>query len=189
MASSATLSTLTTRCQNLLNDTGAVIFASVLIQEGLRLALEEYNTVKAQDVVGTVTPASGDKLFSLSSLTGLLDVKSVWFPYRAANPEDPENYLTNWWLVFDAGVPKLNVGDDAPIPDATLVARIFYTKPHTLNGLDSATTSTFPAIDDGLLVRGACGHACLMVNTSTPVPEIYQIGLNLLKSFREQLGG
>jgi len=193
MASSATLSTLTTRVQNLLNDTGATVFPSAMIQEGIRLALEEYNSRaisvgRAQSVIGTVTPSVSNKEVSLSALSGLLDVQKVWFPYTAASPEDPVNDLADWLVHWDAGVPKLYLGDSAPSPSGSQVARVFYTKPHTLNGLDAAASSTFPAPDDGLLVLGGAAYTSIGMGIIEGAELWEQIGQRLLKQFRERLG-
>ena len=197
MASAATLTTLQGRVQNLVMDTGAGIFPTATIQEGVRLALEEYNAHRPQDIIGVRTPSSANKELSLSALTGLLDVRKVWFPYTSATPEDPPRELTDWMIHWDAGVPKLYLGDSAFSPGGADVARIFYVIPHTLNGLDSATTSTFPAIDDGLLVLGGAGYACIArgvdlsetaANMAVTTPNLAAIGEAFLSQFRKRLG-
>ncbi|MGH2359754.1 MAG: hypothetical protein ACRDGM_04320 [bacterium] len=192
MASSATLATLTTRAQNLLEDSGTSVFPSDTIQEGIRLALEEYNARatsigRAQSVIGTVTPSASNKEVSLSGLTGLLDVQKIWFPYTASAPEDPPNELRDWALHWDAGVPKLYLGDSALSPGGSDVARVFYTKPHTLNGLDSATSSTFPAVDDGLLVLGGAYYAALGMGVIEAGEAWVRIIELLLAQYRKRL--
>ncbi len=198
MASTATLTTLTARAANLLMDVSAVIFASATIQEGIALALEEFNSVRAQEIIGTKTPTASNKIVSLSTLTGLLSVSKVWFPYTAATPEDPPNELRNWYLHWSAGVPELYLGDGALSPGGSDVARIFYTIPHTLNGLASAVTTTYPAIDDKLLVLGGAGYACMgrsidlaetAASQAVSTPNYAAIGRQLLDQFRFLLHG
>jgi hypothetical protein len=49
----------------------------------------------------------------------------------------------------------------SPQPDGTtLIAR--YTKPYTINGLDSETSSTLPALYDVVLLDGAAWQSCLV---------------------------
>lgn len=187
MPSSATLTTLRTRCQNLLIDTSVSLFPTATIDEGIAQALDEYNRYKPMRVVGTLTPPANDKLVSLSALTGLLDVTKVWFPYTASFSEDPPCELTDWYLEFDAGVPKIYLGDSAYTPDGVIVARAFYTKPHTLNGLAGASATTYPATDDGLIVQGAAGYAAAMMVLSAPIIETQIASDRLLKAFRAGL--
>jgi hypothetical protein len=166
MTSAATLATLEARVRNLLSGSVPALLARwalVNIDEGLRHALEEYSRTRPQLVAGTLTPAAAAREFSLSALTGLISVARVWFPYTAAAPEYPPNWV-EFMEYFDVGVPKVLM-KSATAPTGAQVARVFYHKLHTLNGLDAATASTFPASGDGLLCIGGAGYACLQRST------------------------
>jgi hypothetical protein len=147
------LATYETYIQNLLADASAAIWSVAWIDDALRQALKEYSTVLPIEQAGTVTLASSGREISLATLTNLANVQAVWLPYTAADPEDPPNsrHFRFW--------PDLNKAYilGGPEPDSGDVARVFYTKPHTINALDSATTTTVPANDEHLLVRGAAG--------------------------------
>lgn len=194
MPSSATLSTLRDRVEALLYDSTNVVWSTGTIDEGLRLALEEYSRARPYVVWGTVTPAASTREVSLSALTGLVDVVRVWFPYTASAPEYPPRWVDAvvWW---ESGTPYLWL-DVASAPNGTDVARIVYTKAHALKDLDGASASTFPAADDGLLVLGGAGYAALSreadaVDTEPRerrAPDDYQtLSSRLLAEFRRRI--
>lgn len=162
MPSSATLSTLRDRVENLLLDTSNTVWATGILDEAISLALEEYSRARPLVAVGTVTPTADTREVSVSSLTGLVNVIRVWWPYTSSNPEYPPSWVT-WSVFWNGGTPTLFI--DGVVPDGTLVARVFYEKLHTLNGLAGAGATTYPATDDGILVLGAAGYACLTRGT------------------------
>jgi hypothetical protein len=107
-------------------------------------------------------------------LTGLLDAQRVWLPYTAASPERPPN-----WRRFEhwRDPQKLFFIDDDE-PQSGQVCRVFYTKLQSLNGLDSATTTTFPADDDSVLAIGGAGYAA----SSRSVDTMEKVTLDRLTS-------
>jgi len=152
------LTTLRDRVEAYLVDATNTIWATGTIDEGLRLALHEYSLARPQRAIGTITLAAAAREVALSSLTGLIGVERVWFPYVAADPEYPPNWIL--WSVFDnAGAFTLFL-DVKALPAVDDVVRVFYRKLQTLNGLDSAAATTFAVEDDSLLVLAAAGHAC-----------------------------
>lgn len=195
MPSSAILTTLRDRVEAYLVDSTNAIWATGTIDEGLRLALHEYSQSRPQRAIGTVTLSTAAREVALSGLTGLIGVERVWFPYTAADPEYPPEWVL--WKVFDnAGAFTLFL-DVVEDPAANEVARVFYRKLQTLNGLDSATATTFAVEDDSLLVVGAAGHCCFARATdlaetagvsAVSTPNLAAIGSRMLKSFRQQLG-
>lgn len=194
MASSATLTTLTDRVEQLLLDTLNVVFPAALVNEGIRLALGEYNLYRPQTLFNNVTPTSGTREVSLSTLTGLLDVLKVWFPYLST--DHPPKWV-EWELWWDAGVPKVFL-DLATAPTGSQIARVYYTKLHTLNGLDSATATTYPELDDGMLILGGAGYSCLArsidlaetaANMAVSTPNYAALAEAFLGQFRLLLGG
>jgi len=193
MASSATLANLTVRVQNLLADTGADIFPAASITEAIRLAFQEYNTRRPLPVVGQLTVSAAGREQALASLTDLVSISSVWFPYTAATPEFPPSYVH--WTIFDnAGALTLFIDDQrVAAPAVGKVLRIFYNKLHTLNGLDSATATTYNAGDDNIIVLGAAGYACLTrsvdlnetsANFAISTPNYGALGAGFLSEFR-----
>ena len=160
MPSTATKTTIDARMKNILASAApATNWADANLEEGVRLAIEEYSRHRPLTAVGVLTPANLARELDVSSLTGLQSVTRVWFPYTAAAPEWPPNYIEfDFWM--NAGVPWIRLGEGQACTGAA-VARIFYTKVHTLNGLDAAAATTWPLLDDGLMVQGAAGYACL----------------------------
>jgi len=147
------LATYETRIQNLLADTSAAIWSTGWIDDALRQALMEYSAALPIEQAGTVTLAGDGREIDVSTLTGLANVHAVWLPYTASDPEDPPNarhfrFWPNLNKVYIVGGPEPDTGD---------VARVFYTKAHTIDDLDSATETSVSANDEHLLVRGAAG--------------------------------
>ncbi len=157
MASSATLATLRVRVAQLLYDVANAVFTTGVIDEGIRLALEEYSRAYPLRSVGTLAGVTTREP-ALASLTGLVSVWEVWFPYTAAAPEYPPR-LVEFDVLDNAGTLTLLLfTDQAPNGES---ARVFYNKAQTLNGLDGAAATTFEGVDDGLLVLGGAGYSCL----------------------------
>lgn len=195
MPSSATLTTLRARVSALLTDTGNAVWATGTIDEALRLALHEYSLKRPSRAIGTVTLTAAAREVALSGLTGLIEVERVWFPYTAASPEYPPKWVL-WKVLDNAGAFTLFL-DVKATPAVDDVARVFYRKLHTLNGLDSATGSTFAVEDDSLLALGGAGYSCLArsidlnetaANMTASTPNYGALASMLLGDFRRQLG-
>jgi hypothetical protein len=122
------------------------------IDEALRWALGRFNEVAPQETTGTLTVSTAGREQSLSSLTGLLRVTRVWYPYDSSDPSYPPN-----WVPFEVWGSTLFVKSTSE-PAASEVIRVWYEKLCTLNGLDSATSTTFPDDAETLLVEGAVGY-------------------------------
>lgn len=194
MSSSATYTTLKARVLNLLMDSGAALWADAQAQEGFRLALEFYSIKRPRRAIGTYTLVAASREIPLVSLTGLQAVERIWFPYNASDdPQDPDWVNFELWDNDGTLTAFLADVDDPAISD---VARIFYHKLHTLNGLDSATGTTFDARDEGTLVIGAAGYMCLMRSTelnetasnmAVSTPNYAALAGQFLSEFRERL--
>jgi len=154
-ASNLTLATLRDRVEQLLSDTGNAIWAEGDIDAAIRQALAEYSKVNRLRAITTSTLSADTRELDISTVTGLLGVERVWYPYTVATPEHPPDWrhFEHW---RDAEI--LYFPDDAELQNGE-IARIFYTKVQTLSGLDSATATTFPVDDDELLSQGAAGYA------------------------------
>lgn len=166
--SSLTLTTFRARLRVLLDDGDGARWSDDELAEAIRHALEEYSraallpgaAVRPLRAIGTVTPAADSREVSLSTLTGCIGVERVWFPYDAAEPaERPVWVAFQVWDNAGALTLFLSILD---VPDGSEVARVFYNKVHTLNGLDGAGATTFEAIDEALLVEGAAYYATVL---------------------------
>lgn len=152
--SSETLTTLRARVQARLQDASALRWATADLDEAIRTAIQQYTLKNPRRTVGTITLSAASREVSLSSLTGLIRVEQVWYPYTAASPEYPPEMIQ--FDVWPGGILFLDVPN---LPAIGQVARVFYTTAHTLNGLDSATTTTIPAEDVEIIVTGGAYFA------------------------------
>ncbi|OGT28092.1 MAG: hypothetical protein A2Z17_07205 [Gammaproteobacteria bacterium RBG_16_66_13] len=156
-ASAETLTTLRDRVELALQDSGNATWATGDIDEAIRRAISQYSRTNPYRAIATLTAASSTREFSLSSLTGLIRVERVWWTYSAATPGYPAN-----WVQFEVWPGGILYIDDDSMPATNDVLRIFYTKAHTLNGLDSAGATTLPGEDIGYIIAGAAGIAAQM---------------------------
>lgn len=161
MASSLTLANARARALYLLGGL-ATGFTNAELDQVIRRALEEYtraslnpnSPIRPRVKVDVLTPTNGTREQSLSSLTGLMQVQRVWFPY-VENSDPTWIDFELWWT---DGAPVLFLTNTSG--DGTSIARIFWYAPHTLNGLDSANATTFDARDENLILTGAAGYLC-----------------------------
>jgi hypothetical protein len=82
--------------------------------------------------------------------------------YTAADPEYPP-----YWRNFEQWPGPIAFIKDGQEPLTGDVVRVWYTKPHTLNGLGSASATTFPAGDDQIILTGASAIAALARSIET----------------------
>lgn len=168
----ATLATLRDRVEQILADTGNAIWSTDDVDEAIRNALHEYSGVRPLQAVGTVTLSADGREIDISSLSGLLGVSEIWCDYTSADPEFPANVreFEHW-----RDQSKIYVSDDYE-PQNGDVVRVFYTKVQTLNGLDSATSTSLPIEDESLVAQGSAGYAA----TSRAVDLAEQVTLDRL---------
>ena len=152
-----TLVSLRDRIETTLQDTGNLTWAEATIDEGITSALANYTKTVPQRKIGTVTLSADGREVDISSLTGLIQVERVWWIFTAADPEFPPN-----WRDFEQYSRILLFINDGSEPQSGDVVRIWYTLPHTLDGLNSATATTLPPEDDSLIVCGASAICALM---------------------------
>ena len=168
----STLSELRDLVEQDLDDAGNAIWSTSDVDRGISRALREYSVVNPQEAVGTITLAADGREISLSSLTGLTGVVRVWYPYTSTDPEDPPEWRR--WELWGSTLYILD-GDE---PASGEVVRVYYHKQHTINGLDSESTTTIPAEDEEVVVVGAGAYAAFQkarsavatagVSTETP---------------------
>lgn len=152
--SDATLASLRARLRARLPDLGVTRWDNEDLDEAIRTALEQYSKYKPDHALGTIALTAAGREIDVSSLTGLLRVEKVWWDYDSTNPAYPPNYRQ-----FDVWPGDRLYIDDREEPQSGDTVRVWYTKLHTLEGLDGETTTSIPADEEGTIVTGACHFA------------------------------
>ena len=195
----STLAQLRDRVEQMLVDTANAIYAAGLVDESIRLALDEYSLINPLGAETYITlPAAGREI-AIDSLTGLINVVEVWWPYdsTASSETWPPNRVLGWRLWWDDARPVLFldiVNQEQPQTDDEV--RIWYTKRQTIADLDSATATTLQGDHESLIVLGAAGHAAM--SRAEDLVEIagtdlYQVGIlatwgsKKLREFKQKL--
>lgn len=153
-ASALTLATMRDRVELVLQDSGNVKWAEGDIDEAITQAMEQYSRYKPNHAIGTVTLGADGREVSISTLTGLIRVEKVWWDYDSSSPGHPPN-----WRHFKTWPGSIIYIDDPYEPQDNDVIRIWYTKEQTINGLESASATTFAKDDDAFLIAGAAAFA------------------------------
>jgi hypothetical protein len=148
--SSETLTTLRDRVELALQDSSNETWATADIDEAIEQALDQYSAKQPHHAIGTITLSAAGREISLSSLTGLIRVERVWWDYDSSTPGYPPN-----WRQFEVWPGSLLYIDDDSEPANGDVVRVWYTKMHTLSGLNGASSTTFPAEDITYIIDGA----------------------------------
>ena len=152
--SALTLTTMRDRVELALQDSTNAIWATGDIDEAITQALEQYSRHRPLRKIGTVTLAANSREIDISSLTNLIRVEKVWYPYDVAAPAYPPN-----WVHFETWPGNIIFITDPVLPLTDNKARIWYTEQHTLSGLEGAAATTFPIDDDAFLIDGAAAFA------------------------------
>jgi hypothetical protein len=153
-ASSLTLTTLRDRVELVLQDTGNAIWATGDLDEAITQTLEAYSRARPASAIGTITLSADGREIDISSLTGLLRVEKVWCPYDSTSPSYPPD-----WRSFSVWPGNILFIDDSDEPLNGEKVRIWYTKEHTLDGLDGETATTIPVDDEAFFVQGCAAFA------------------------------
>lgn len=145
------LTVLRNRTATILADLDRRIWSDAALDEALRQVLDIYTRTNPRHADTTLTLGAGGRELDVSTIADLLDVTDVWYPYTPdADPVRPQ-----WEFWADARTIHL-LDATAAAGDA---ARIFYTAPHTIAGLDGALATTLPAPTMSLVVIGAAAFA------------------------------
>jgi len=159
-----TLAQYEAQVSGLLADPTNAVFTTANIDACVRQALGDYTQANPLTTETVLTlPADGREI-ALSSLSGLLQVTEVWYPYDSSASDetwprfDPLGFRV-WW---DDGSAVLFLNTRAGVqPQAAEEVRIFYTKEHTIQNLDAASATTVQSAHEFMIVRGASGLACM----------------------------
>jgi hypothetical protein len=139
----------------LLDDAGNATWSTAEIDRAIKRALVDYSYVRPQELVDTIELAADGREIDVSGLEGLTAVVRVWYPYTAANPEDPPA-----WRRFELWASTLYILD-GPEPDTDEVVRVYYHAPQTIEDLDAADATTVPPDEEEVIVVGAAAYAAL----------------------------
>ncbi len=162
------------RVTALVNSGGAPSASLPLIDEGLRQALAEYSRAVPLTMETVVVLPGDGREIALDTLSGLVDVTDVWWPFdsTAATEIWPPNRVAGFRLWWDDARPVLFLtAKDQSQPQLNDEVRIWYTKLHTISGLDAAAVTTIPDEHESVLVRGAAGYVLLSMPVAGDVRE------------------
>ena len=150
-----TLAQLITKLQALLIG-DATTFTNATCTAAIRQALKDLNLAVPQHAAETLDAVSEQYEYEIAESSALtiadvlLQGTDTYNDYNVSLPFDP--YFEDDRPFFRLRNPQAT--------GRTLIAR--YTMPYTINGLDSATASTLPALYDVVLLDGAGWRACLV---------------------------
>ena len=179
----STLAQIRDRVELMLLDIANAIYTADLIDESLKQALDLYNQVNPGMAEAVITLPGDGREIALDSLSGLLRVVDVWWPYDSTATQEtwPPNRVQGYRLWWDVGQPvlilEIKEGDQ---PQADDEMRVWYTSKHTIEGLSSAASTTVPAEHESLLVIGAAGMAALSRTedlVETAGTDLYAVGI------------
>jgi hypothetical protein len=158
------LTELRDRVLEMLADTTPTSFTADRVDESLHRALDEYsqyNPLQGEALLDL--PGDGWEI-ALDSVTGLLRVMAVHWPYDSTLSEASqlENKINHWFLWWDDARPIVTVvTSDNSMPVADDEMRLWYELAHTVDGLVGETLTSLPVIHESLLVTGAAGFAAM----------------------------
>jgi hypothetical protein len=152
--SSETLTTLRDRVETQLQDDTNQRWATGDIDEAIEKALEQWSRHDPQMAITDITLSADGREIDISSISGLLRVHKVWWPYDSSSPGYPPN-----WVQYEVWPGDILYIDEPDEPATGQKVRIWYTKMHTINGLNGASATTLPAEDIGYFTSGVCEFA------------------------------
>ncbi len=188
----STLTTITANVAADLKDASNATWTAEELARAVRWALFELSWAAPRRATATLTASEGVREYGLAAagIADALYVTEVWHPYTPAGPEHPPRGVA--WRLLD---------DDTLFLDVDTVfagegIRIFYARPHAIEGLDGAATTTLTPEQEELVTLGAAGYAALQraqesigqVNVSTQAPRLWRDwGEARLREFRTRL--
>jgi hypothetical protein len=177
------LATLRDRVELKLQDSGNTIWAADDLDEAIEEALEQYSQRSPAQAVATLTLAAAGREVDISTLTDIVRIEKVWWPYDSTNPTYPPN-----WCQFEVWPGDVLFIDEPTAPTSGQKVRIFYNEMHTLNGLNGATATTIPEEDIAYIIAGAAHFAAQMraVELAETLTVDRDVGKRLLEYAEEQ---
>jgi hypothetical protein len=174
------LAQLRDRIEITLVDAANAIWSAGALDDALTTALDQYNLVNPQEIETSVTLAAAGREISLTTLTDLIRVREVWWPWISTIENWPPNRVRGFRVYRDSGVPMLFMDIlEGAQPQSGEKVRIWYDAPQTIDDLNGSAT-TVPIEHESYLVIGAAGYAALsrtidLIEISGT--DLYQVGL------------
>jgi len=164
----STLTQLVSKVQALLLDDGTV-FDSTTIEAAMRQALQVYNQRAPIWKKTTVTAVEGQYEYDLSAVTDIEFIVAIL--------DENDNYLSHVNYFIDGDTFNIRL-EEPTAQDFSII----YASPHTINGLDSETTTTLQPNHETCLSDLCAGIATVMraggkvetVNLNANVPLEYR---------------
>jgi len=186
------LDTLRDRVEDFLKDSTNVDWSTAELDNAIRLAVHELSLLLPARGVTTMDAVTDQWEYSISSISGMVCIIEVWYPYLSTHATYKKPHPVKWRLLDDSTLCL----DESLDPDAAYDLRLFYDKLQTLEGLDAATATTLNEQEKSLLIIGASGYAAmsLAVDKTDAVvlggktPEnLGKWGWNRVEEFRRRL--
>lgn len=156
---SDSLTTLIGKIQSALGDSAATYFTTDIVTAAVRAALSEINEHAPRSNAESFASVADVKEYDLSAvISNALAVQAVYLNDDDGQDDQP--------IQFDTYIAAEHVWFRvrSDYTDENFIC--IYSAAHTVNGLDSETTSTLPAHHDPILIQGACYHALLILGVS-----------------------
>jgi len=148
-----TLTTLRDRVEAILEDATNTKWAEAAVDEAIRQALHAYTLHLPHRGITTVELSADGREIDISAIA-YANIERIWWDYDSSSPGHPPK-----WRDFEVWADDTLFVNDNDEPQDGDTIRIWYTTDHTLNGLDSATATTFPDRHASVLALGASGFA------------------------------
>jgi hypothetical protein len=166
-----TLAQYRTRIGARLLDASNAVYSTTTLDEALKTALDDYSAALPATSETVITLPGAGREIALSGVSGLIQVLDVWWPYDSDADDAnawPPNQAAGFRVWWDDGSPVLFLAAKASRstpasagagPQTGDELRLWYTKVHTIQDLDSAAATTVFAHHESQLVTGAAGYA------------------------------
>lgn len=155
-----TLSVFRSRIAAILGDSTNVRYSTGLLDESLRIAIENYNQAYPQIKTAAHTATAGASQ-TLTTFTDLQHIIRIYYPYNAADKIHLP-YAYGYYYFWQDGTVRLDLLNTPSIPKAGDVIVIDYAAPHTLADLDGAEATTIPPQHFTAIINGAAGEAAMV---------------------------
>ena len=167
------------RVEQVLVDSGNAIWATAVLDEAIRLILSEFSDAYPYSADSTLTLAADGREIDISSLTGLINITEVMWPYVAT--DWPHVVVSDWRLLSDEGTATLlfdRVDGGEPVTGEKV--RVRWNKLQEIKDLDSAAATTLQDEHLSMFIIGCAGQAAMLrvidlVEEATA--DLYQVSL------------
>ena len=153
------LTTFRARIAALLGDSSNVRYSTSLLDEALRVAIENYSQAFPRIKTAIHTATAGESQ-NLTALTDLQHIIRIYYPYDSSD-EVHQPYAYGYYYFWQDGAVRLDLFNGPTIPEAGDSIVIDYSAAHTLKDLDEAGTTTIPPQHYTAIVNGAAGEAAM----------------------------